>query len=79
MIRQVTSNDAGNYCAELEDGYGTTRLASIDLNVEKRLPRVPFFLRRLNDASVKVGSRIRFLVEIDSVVSPKVIIKKQNK
>lgn len=71
-IRQLSSEDAGNYSVESEDSYGTSRLASIDLNVEKRIPKVPIFLKRLHDVPVKIGSRARFLVEIDSVQPLKV-------
>lgn len=40
--------------------------------MEKRIPKVPIFLKRLHDVSVKIGSRARFLVEIDSVQPLKV-------
>lgn len=73
VIRQLTSDDAGQYSAESEDSYGTNMLASIDLNVQKRKPEVPVFLRRLNDISMKIGSRARFLVEIESIPPLKVI------
>lgn len=71
-IRQLTFDDAGNYSAESEDSYGTSLLASIDLNVQKRKPEIPVFLRRLHDISVKIGSRARFLVEIESLSPLKV-------
>lgn len=71
-IRQLMFEDAGNYSAESEDSYGTSLLASIELNVEKRKAEVPIFLKRLHDLSVKIGSRNRFLVEIESLPPLKV-------
>ncbi|XP_065224953.1 titin-like isoform X4 [Planococcus citri] len=78
MIRQLTLDDSGHYCAESEDSYGTSLLASIDLNVDKKLSEVPTFLKRLHDVSAKIGARSRFLVEIDGLVPFKVTWYRDN-
>lgn len=37
---------------------------------------IPIFLRRLNDLNIRVGTRTRFLIELDDPTGVQVIIKK---
>lgn len=36
--------------------------------------RIPTFLRRLNDLNIRVGTRTRFLIELDDATGVQVII-----
>lgn len=67
-LDNVQKQDAGIYTISARSPAGS---ASRDLelrvgNVQDDSDEPPAFLRRLNDLSVKVGTRTRFLVEIKS-------------
>lgn len=68
VLDNVQKEDAGFYTINARSSTGT---ASRDIelrvgNLQGDTDEPPAFLRRLNDLSVKVGTRTRFLVEIKS-------------
>lgn len=68
VLDNVRKDDAGIYTINARSPIGSS---SRDLelrvgNVHDKGDEPPAFLRRLNDLSVKVGTRTRFLVEIRS-------------
>lgn len=67
-LDEVKKSEAGLYTVTAKSPSGTA-FRDIQLRVGKSgdlNEEPPAFLRRLNDVSVKVGTRTRFLVEIRS-------------
>lgn len=66
-LEGITRNDEGEYTVTAKNIAGESRSA-VQLRVKDDFEddETPIFLRRLNDLSVKVGTRTRFLVEIRS-------------
>lgn len=74
----VTREDEGEYTVTAKNIAGESRSA-VQLRIKDSSfddDDTPNFLRRLNDLSVKVGTRTRFLVEIRSSSDIKVKYKK---
>lgn len=71
--------DAGHYTLHAKTKNNKTGRKDIELVVEDRSSGddPPTFARRLNDLSVKVGTRTRLLVEIRSSSGVKVRIRPQ--
>lgn len=67
-LDDVQKCDAGTYTVSVKSPMGTTsRDIELRIAVEGDQDDTPVFLRRLNDLSVKVGTKTRFLVELYSV------------
>lgn len=73
-IHHVKLEDAGHYTLYAKTNTGDYTEKDIELLVEDRSigDNPPLFIRRLNDLSVKVGTRTRLLVEIRSATEVKV-------
>lgn len=73
-IQHVQQSDAGHYKLFAQSKNGKEANQNIELIVEDRSTGEdpPIFLRRLNDLTVKVGTRTRLLVEIRSSTDVKV-------
>lgn len=73
-IQHVQSEDAGHYTLYAKTGSGEASQKDIQLEVEDHSfgDNPPAFIRRLNDLSVKVGTRTRLLVEIRSATDVRV-------
>lgn len=73
-IQHVQRDDAGHYTLYAKTDTGETEKKEIELVVEDRSfgENPPSFVRRLNDLSVKVGTRTRLLVEIRSATDVRV-------
>lgn len=73
-IEHVQREDAGHYTLYAKTKNGDVIRKDVELVVEDRSvgDDPPIFLRRLNDLSVKVGTRTRLLVEIRSSTDVKV-------
>lgn len=74
-LDNVQKQDAGMYTVTAKStaaGGGSAASRDIELRVDQHIiisgndDEPPAFLRRLNDLSIKVGTRTRFLVEIRS-------------
>lgn len=68
ILDNVQKDDAGIYTVNARSPTGSTS-RDVELRIGKTQnngDEPPAFLRRLNDLSVKVGTRTRFLVEIRS-------------
>lgn len=70
-VRNASVDDSGRYGLTVRNDAGTAH-SDVLLEVRTKSGDVPVFLRRLNDSSVKVGTRTRFLVEIRSPTQVKV-------
>lgn len=75
-LDNVKREDAGHYTLHAKTKNNKTGRKDIELVVEDRSSGddPPIFARRLNDLSVKVGTRTRLLVEIRSSSGVKVSI-----
>jgi hypothetical protein len=80
-LRHASRGDAGHYALvakklprdnESERLFSRRIYMSVDEPSFTEEGEPPFFLRRLTDLTVKVGTRTRFLVEIRSAIDPKV-------
>ncbi|KAG5884419.1 hypothetical protein JTB14_024363 [Gonioctena quinquepunctata] len=67
VLDEVKKEDAGLYTITARSSSGTaSREVELRVGATVDIEEPPAFLRRLNDLSVKVGTRTRFLVEIRS-------------
>lgn len=79
-LKQSQKDDTGHYAlvaTRVGQGFEKGSSKKIHLSVDEAISEEgdpPIFLRRLTDLAVKVGTRTRFLVEIRSSTTPKVII-----
>ncbi|KAK6628845.1 hypothetical protein RUM43_002661 [Polyplax serrata] len=73
-IRGLTRDDEGEYTVTAKNLAGESQSAvQLRINDNSEDDETPIFLRKLNDLSVKVGTRTRFLVEIRSSSDLKVV------
>lgn len=78
-LKQSQKDDTGHYAlvaTRVGQGFDKGSSKRIHLSVDETISEEgdpPVFLRRLTDLAVKVGTRTRFLVEIRSSTTPKVI------
>ena len=71
-LQSVTPDDAGEYTVTAKNIAGESQ-SSVKLRIkDSEDDETPIFIRKLNDLSVKVGTRTRFLVEIRSSTDLKV-------
>lgn len=79
-LKETKQDDAGHYSLVAkkisQNGNQSKFARRIHLRVDESSGfdegDLPIFVRRLSDQSVKVGTRTRFLVEIQSTATPKV-------
>lgn len=77
-IRGLTRDDEGEYTVTAKNLAGESQSAvQLRINDNSEDDETPIFLRKLNDLSVKVGTRTRFLVEIRSSSDLKVNIRRK--